>query len=400
MRLDKKKTAVAIAIVTVVAASAVFFLATSGCSVLSPNDLDMALERSVNRLVEEDISVQSCVLAVSTGDGSYTWSGAAGIANRKDQVPMTRYTPVYIASVTKLYTAAAVMRLYEAGELSLDDPIYKYLSPEVIQGIHVYQGIDYSDNITIRELLSHSSGIADYYTEKGTDDKTLFDLFVEDPEKKWTVGDTIKRAQSLPGHFTPGTGVYYSDTNYQLLGLIIENVTEKSLGTVYEEFFFRPLDLNHTWLIGCSEPAVASPAPADLIYNDAVITKTRLNGAYWADGGIVSTADDMITFLKALNEGKIISRNSLQMMHEWRDWEFPIKYGYGTMYFELPRIMSKVTGLTPIWGHSGTSGAFLFYSEDLDIYLAGSINSADSNSKPFFTLIKDTMMLFNSKCRN
>ncbi|MBE9592602.1 MAG: beta-lactamase family protein, partial [Proteobacteria bacterium] len=232
----------------------------------------------------------------------------------------TKDTPIYIASITKLYTATAIMKLYEEGALSLDDPISKYLPADLIRGIHVYKGVDYSNEITIEQLLSDTSGIADYLEEKSSKDgKNLFELFIEEPERSWTVDETIARARDdLEPHFPPGTDAFYSDTNFQLLGKIIENVTHKPLHIVYEDFFFDPLDLNHTWLIGCSEPQVApSAAPADIFYRDMNITKIRSNGAYWADGGIVSTAEEMIIFLKALNEGKIISRDTLELMHDW-----------------------------------------------------------------------------------
>jgi CubicO group peptidase (beta-lactamase class C family) len=123
------------------------------------------------------------------------------------------------------------------------------------------------------------------------------------------------------------------------------------------------------------------------------ITKMRLNGADWADGGIISTAEEMITFLKALNEGKIISRDTLELMHNWHKLEFPLQYGYGTMYFKLPTLMSRLSGLIPLWGHSGSTGSFLYYSEDLDLYMAGTINCVGSNIKPFM-LMRNVMNLF------
>jgi D-alanyl-D-alanine carboxypeptidase len=392
-----------IIIIVIVIAVTGLFLTGLKCSNLSSNDLNLKLERSVSELVEKDKSVRSCVLAVTKGDGSYTWTGAAGIATQDGHVPMTKNTPIYIASITKLYTATAIMKLYEEGALSLDDPIYKYLPADLIRGIHVYEGEDYSNEITIEQLLSHTSGIADYYEEKSSKEgKNLFELFLQEPERYWTVDETIARARDdLEPHFPPGTDAFYSDTNFQLLGMIIENVTRKPLHIVYEDFFFRPLGLKHTWLIGCSEPQVApSAAQADIFYKDMIITNTRSNGAYWADGGIVSTAEEMIIFLKALNEGKLISRDTLELMHDWHKLEFPIQYGYGTMYFKLPWLISKVTGLTPLWGHSGTTGSFLYYSEDLDLYMAGSINNVDSKSKPFFTLMRDVMKLFNAKCKS
>jgi len=370
----------------------------SRCSTRSFDNLDQEMEYLVSGLVEKDKSVRNCVLSVMKGDGSFSWSGAAGIANQDGQAPMTKDTPICIASITKLYTATVIMRLYEKGAVSLDDPMSRYLPEQLIQGIHVYKGKDYSREITIKQLLSHTSGIADYYTEKPKGGKNLFDLFLEKPERSWTVDETIARARKdLKPTFRPGTDASYSDTNFQLLGKIIEAITGKPLHVVYEDFIFRPLGLKHTWLIGRSESQLASSvAPAEVFYKDRNITKTRSNGAYWADGGIVSTAGEMIIFLKALNEGRIIRKDTLKLMHHWHKLQFPLQYGYGTMYFKLPWFMSKVMKGPPLWGHSGSTGSFLYYSEDLNLYMAGSINQVKSRSKPFRLMLR-MMRLCNRK---
>ena len=103
---------------------------------------------------------------------------------------------------------------------------------------------------------------------------------------------------------------------------------------------------------------------------------------------MVSTAEEMIIFLKALNEGRIVSRDMLKLMHNWHKLEFPLQNGFGTMYFKLPPIMTKVTKVSPLWGHSGSTGSFLYYSHDLDLYLAGTINQVDSKVKPFMLMMK------------
>ena len=214
-------------------------------STRSFDDLNQELQYLVFESIQKDKSVRNCVLSVMKGDGSFSWSGAAGIASQDGQVPMTKNTPIYIASITKLYTATAIMRLYEKGALSLDDPMSRYLPEEVIQGIHVYKGKDYSHEITIKELLSHTSGIADYYTKKPKGGKSLFDLFLEEPKRSWTVDQTIERAQKdLEPNFPPGTDASYSDTNFQLLGKVIEAVTGKPLHIVYADFSFGPWALN------------------------------------------------------------------------------------------------------------------------------------------------------------
>ncbi|MEN6439044.1 MAG: serine hydrolase domain-containing protein [Syntrophobacter sp.] len=349
------------------------------------SSVDQKLEYIVVDTVRSNKQIKNCVLFVKKGDGSFTWAGAAGIARQDGQVTMSKDTPFYVASITKLYTAAVIMRLYEQGALSLDDPMVKYLPDDLIRGIHVYQGHDYSSEITIAQLLAHTSGIADYYSEKAKDGKTIFEIFVADPNRKWTVEETVKRARNdMTPRFKPGTDSSYSDTNYQLLGKIIESITGKPLEVVYDELIFRPLGLKHTWLVGRSTPDAAPSAEiADVFFNETKITDIRSNGSYWADGGIASTAEDAIIFLQALNEGKIIHKDTLKLMHEWHKLQFPLQYGYGTMFFELPRFINMVIKAPSLWGHSGSTGSFLYYSEELDLYMAGSINQTESKSKPF-----------------
>jgi len=152
-------------------------------------------------------------------------------------------------------------------------------------------------------------------------------------------------------------------------------------------------------LIGRSESQLApSAAPADVFYKDRNITKTRSNGAYWADGGIVSTAEEMSIFLKALNEGRIIHGDTLKLMHNWHKLPFPLQYGYGTMYFKLPRLINMVMRVPPLWGHSGSTGSFLYYSEDLNLYMAGTINQTESKSKPFRLMLR-VMKAIQSKTK-
>jgi CubicO group peptidase (beta-lactamase class C family) len=365
-------------------------LTLANCSTPSFDNLNQEMEYLVSGLVEKDKSIRNCVLAVRKGDGSFSWAGAAGIASQDGQVPMTKDTPIYIASITKLYTATVIMRLYEKGALSLDDPMAKYLPEWLIRGIHIYKGRDYSREITIKQLLSHTSGIADYYSERPKGGKNLFELLMEDPKREWTVDQTIERARDeLKPNFQPGTDASYSDTNFQLLGKIIETIASKPLHIVYEDLIFRPLGLKHTWLIGRSEPQVTPfAAPADVFYKDMNITQTRSNRAYWAEGGIVSTAEEMILFLKVLNDGRIIRADTLELMHNWHKLQFPLQYGYGTMYFKLPWFFNLVMKVPPIWGHSGSTGSFLYYSQDLNLFMAGSINQVDSKIKPFILMGK------------
>jgi D-alanyl-D-alanine carboxypeptidase len=205
------------------------FILRAQFSIPASNDLNQTLEYLVSDLVKNDKALKNCLLSVKKGDGSFAWSGAAGMASQDGQILMNKDNLIFIASITKLYTATVIMRMYEEGLLALDDPISKYLPKGLIKGIHVYNGKDYSSKITIKQLLSHTSGIADYYSEKSNDGKSLYDLFLEEPQRAWTVDETIERARrDLKPKFEPGTATSYSDTNFQLLGKV--NTTGKAGG--------------------------------------------------------------------------------------------------------------------------------------------------------------------------
>ena len=364
---------------------------------------EQELERLVTDTVKSNKQIKNCVLFVKKGDGSFAWSGAAGIASQNGQVPMRKDTPIYMASVTKLFTAAAIMKLHEKGAIDLDGPMAKYLPADMIRGIHVCQGHDYSDEITVKQLLEQTSGIADYYDEKAKDGKTMFELFVAEPTRTWTVEETIARARDeMTPNFKPGTAASYSDTNYQLLGKIIECVTGKPLEAVYEEFFFRPLKLKHTWLVGRSRPRVApSAAIADVFSGDRDITSIRSNGAYWADGGIVSNVAEAVAFLQALTDGKIIRHDTLELMHKtWHQLpNMPLKYGFGTMKFEISAFIKGAAEAPLVWGHSGSTGVFLYYAEGPDLYMAGTIDQTEDKIRPIMLMIDAMQVIAHANNR-
>ncbi len=356
------------------------------------------LEHIVTDIVNSNKLIKNCVLYVYKGDGSFTWSGASGIANEAGHIPMTKDTPIYLASITKLYVAAAVMKLFEQGSLNLDDPVSKYLPKELIHGLNVYKGHDYSNEITIEQLLSHKSGIPDYYDEKGKDGKTLFEIFKSDQKKQWSVEDQIARVRNdLISRSKPGEKAFYSDTNYQLLGKIIEAVTGKPLPTVLNESLFIPLNLRHTWLVGDPPRQVkSSDITADVFSKNDNITKMRSSPFYWADGGIISTVEEEVMFLKSLSTGHIIRPSTLELMHHWNSIKNtgPFKYGFGTMEFAAPSIICKAL---PVWGHSGSTGSFLYYSPGKDLYVAGTINITDENKTALLMMIRALQAVANEK---
>lgn len=381
MRCSRKVLLALLAALSIAACSAGWWLAMRW---RTATDADPAarLEQVLAEFFRDNPSVRNASLAVARGDGSFAWAGAAGTAQRGRAQPMAADTPVYIASVTKLYTATVVMMLAEQGRLALDDPIARYLPTALVGGLNTYDGKDWSGAITIRELLAHRSGIAEYYTEPGRDGGSLEEILQDQPERNWSADQAIARVRTeLKAHSVPGTRTFYADTNYLLLGRIIEAVAHEPLARVYDDLLFRPLGLARTHL--AADEASPGPPAAEVFRGDTDITRSRSSLVYGADGALVSTPREMIRFLVALKSGRLIHPASLAAMHAWHAWRFPIRYGLGTMEFRLPPVTARALGLPPLWGHSGSTGSFLYYCEERDLYVAGTIDQAEPKWKPF-----------------
>lgn len=329
------------------------------CTGLWGNNINKKLDKTLLQFQKIIGNIDDSIISIEKGDGSLSWTGS--------REGIDKNSSIFIASITKLYTATVTLKLYEEGKIKLDDPIDKYLDKELIKG--------FNENITIHHLLSHTSGLPDYYDEK-VGDKTGFEIFLEDIDKKWTVNDTIAWSREKQEILSePGKDCHYSDTNFQLLGKIIEKVTDNTLSEAYKKYIFDPLNLNNTWLIGFPYKK-DNKKPLEIKHNNIDITNVRYNGAYWADGGIISTTEELILFYKSLNQGLLISYDNLQLMRNWNKMSFPFSYGYGTMLVEIPMMPQLI-------GHSGSSGAFLYYCQDSDVYIAGSLNLTGSGELTF-----------------
>lgn len=237
-------------------------------------------------------------------DGRPVFRKAFGLANRELSVPNTSTTKFRIASITKPFTAMAVLQLVDAGKISLDDPVSKYdpAAPAAWNGI------------TVRHLLTHSSGIPDY---------TVFLTGrSRDPHTPAQIVDIVR---DKPLSFTPGSRYAYSSTGYALLGMAIE----KASGQTYEQYvqrnIFEPLGMKDS---GYDSFRAILPNRAA----GYVRTPTGYSNAAYSDmsvpyaaGALYSTADDLVLWDQALAAGKLVSPAAYQAM--WTDQGFG--YGYG-----------------------------------------------------------------------
>jgi len=198
-----------------------------------------------------------------------------------------------IASQTKLMDATVVVQLISEGEFTMDDTLADLL-PEVAEN----DWVEYADQITVRHLIRHTSGIPDY-SESG-----LFDVF--DFTTDYDAIDLVKAARTVPRRVELGQ-YYYATTNYVLLGLIIERVTGNDRPDEFRRRLFRPLGMHHTYLAVKAADGVKGPHGHGYYPDAQGVPRDvdRLNGAL-AGQGVISTARDLSVFFRALTLGELV----------------------------------------------------------------------------------------------
>ena len=197
----------------------------------------------------------------------------------------------FIASTTKLYVCALIMQLRLEGRLDLDAPAATYLGQAVMGGIHVLRGVDSSAVITVRHLLSHTSGIADYFEQRRRDGSTQIGRALRQ-DFSWTFDDVLRIVrEELTPTFAPASPgkAFYSDTNYQLLGAVIEAVTGDSYEDALRQRILGPLRLEDTYPF-TSETIGRYETVAAMLDGAEHVTIPKAMASVRADGGIVSTA--------------------------------------------------------------------------------------------------------------
>ena len=224
----------------------------------------------------------------------------AGLADVASGTPLEGDTPFRIASVTKTFVAASVLRLVEQRRVRLDAPITRYLSPASIALLRT--GGYRPRTITVRQLLRHTAGLFDYAATDEYDE-----INTTDPGHRWTRDEQLRFAMTHGEPVAqPGAQYHYSDTGYVLLGEILERVTGKSLPEAVRRLIgFHRLKLDHTyWEILEPTPAEAAPR-AHQYYDDFDNSTLDASHDLYGGGGLVSTVADVTRFYRALFHGKI-----------------------------------------------------------------------------------------------
>ncbi|PFC87224.1 D-alanyl-D-alanine carboxypeptidase [Bacillus anthracis] len=327
----------------------------------------------VKKAIRDALQLGYPGILANISKGGKTWSYTAGIADLTTKKPMKADFRFRIGSVTKTFIATVLLQLSGENRLNLDDSIEKWL-PGVIQG-NGYDG----NQITIRQILNHTSGIAEYMNSK--------DFDIMDTKKSYTAEEFVKMGISLPPDFAPGKGWSYSNTGYVLLGILIEKVTGNSYAEEVENRIIEPLDLSNTFLPGNSSVIPGTKHARGYIQLDGASELkdvTYINPGS-SDGDMISTADDLNKFFSYLLSGKLLKEQQLnQMLTTVPTDREGAGYGLGIVEFKLPNGVS-------VWGHRGSVlGCSTFVGGTLGgkHTLAVNLNSFNfSNPDPFKSIL-------------
>ena len=236
--------------------------------------------------------------ALESPSRGWSWDWASAAASTSSAAAAPTGTPTsagrfFIASATKLYVTALVMQLRAEGRLDLRAPAAAYLDRTLLERIHVLRGVDSSVRITVEELLAHTSGIADYFEQRRADGTTQIGRALEH-DFSWTLDDVLRITRDeLEPRFAPSTPgkAFYSDTNYQLLGALVEAVTGQTYEEALRERILAPLGLEGTYPFTLETLDRYADVDA-MLYGTRPIVIPKAMASVRADGGIVSTARD------------------------------------------------------------------------------------------------------------
>jgi len=291
------------------------FLIAAGLAVTTLNFPSNALGQDLSAVegglqalldsVVEAGSTPGIMMRLDVPSLDFSWSGVSGVSEIGTGTPLTRANPVRIASNTKTYVAAAILRLWEEGRLGLDDPLSTHLPAEYAEMLAA-DGYDL-EAITIRHLLTHTSGLYDYA------DRDLFiEAILADPTHRWTPAEQIGLAVEWGDPYgEPGEVYRYSDTGYVVLGLVLESVYGKPLAASLRELLdFEGLGMTSTWMETLEDPPAGAADRAHQYLGELDTYDFDPSLDLYGGGGLVSTADDMAVFMRALFIGGVYQRAS------------------------------------------------------------------------------------------
>jgi D-alanyl-D-alanine carboxypeptidase len=335
-----------------VSASSVWLKQAAAKQGLTPAEELRRLRASVQAKLDElhkNAEFPGATVGFILADGRFA-SVSAGFSDLENKTPLQPTDKMLAGSIGKTYFAAVVMQLVQEGKLNLDEKIDKWFGRE-----QWFARLPNARDITVRMLMNHTSGLAEYYELKG-----FIDTLKTKPDLAFKPEILVECVLDSKPLFAAGQGWSYADTNYILVGMIVERITKKSLYSEAEKRILKPLKLTRTIpsnsrtlpgvITGYSMTNSPFGFEGRLIKDGKFIINPQFE---WAGGGYASTAEELARWAKALYEGKVLKPAMLEQMLA----AVPAKTGRGDKYGLGVQVRQSNWGIS--YGHGGWFPGYL-----------------------------------------
>lgn len=318
--------------------------------------------------------IHNCMLFLKDKARGLDFSRAIGLTGAEGKNITTDYC-FRTGSITKLFTATLILQLVEEGLLKTEDLYFNLINEDskvFLTGLHLWNGEDYSSKISIHHLLSHSTGLRDYFSE----DERFLNIVMEHPLQSWNWKGIMEKYFEFELHknpaFIPGKGFHYADTNYLLLAVLIEQITGKHLHEVYREKIISPLGLVNTYLEYYETPGEMNQVVFPFY---GIHSLEKINTSFdWGCGGLISSMDDLDIFIRSLMKSVLFKKpETLDLMLQLENLKPSMESTGSSFHYGLGIQKKDFPGFS-FFGHNSTYGSMLYYEPEKDISLILSLS--------------------------
>ncbi|MFZ6053058.1 serine hydrolase domain-containing protein [Halocola ammonii] len=328
---------------------------------VSAQSVESNIQAIIDSIYASNQSSVRIMISVKSPERNISWSGAIGYTNTTDKTNLEPDQPALIASNTKTYVSATILRLVENGKLSIDQPIKNLLTPKT-RSLFIEGGYNL-DSIMVKHLLSHTSGIEDYANQ------AYIDSINVNKKHRWTRDEQLALTIKVgPPLGKPETVFSYSDANYLLLTEIIENITEQPFYTAMRELLrYESLGIDNTWFPTLEGKPKGTKALVHQYWSEYNWDSNELDISVdlYGGGGIASTTHDLASFAYGLFNNEIIKDTAvLNLIYTeipTRDSE-PSRYYFGLSSYSYDGLNA--------FGHGGFWGTRVLYFPELKTSIA------------------------------
>ncbi len=368
-------------------------------------------------------AIRNMTILVDSPNQGFRWQVARGIANTPNGTPMTIDSAFRVGGVAKMFTSVVILRLVDQGFFTLDTRLDDILSDVdmpadfSLEQLHQINGVRRGDDVTIRQLLGHTSGLRDYFFDTPTDSpaslslvqRIVTDVLGDIPSgisrQQWSAETLLEyffeSGMSANARFAPGAEFHYANTNYLLLGIVVEKISQRSLAESYQEVIYGQAQMALAYLEWYEDGQV-NPVNhfweilnGDQTVNLDVIEAEVNTSSEWGSGGVVTNAAELNSFVRELFDGAFFQQAStLEAMRSSDPTSEPsLRYGLGLEHHEY-----RLSGKTiDVFGHSGLWGTGVYYIPATGTSIVYTMNQVELDENWLLEVLKalDEAQLFS-----